>query len=62
MAGYVPVPARLTVRRPPPPPFTFRNSDLAPFVVGLKVTLIVQVPWPVNDLPQLLAEVNCPEV
>ena len=42
-ADYVPVPARVTVRSPPPPPFTFRVADLTPFVVGLKVTLMAQI-------------------
>ena len=55
---YVPVPARLTVRRPPPPPFTFSVADLAPFVVGRNVTLIVQVAWAAIELPQLLEEAN----
>jgi hypothetical protein len=41
--GYVPVPVRVTERRPPPPPFTYRNPDFAPLVVGLNVTLIAQV-------------------
>ena len=60
VAGYVPVPVRVTVRSPPPPPFTFTNADLAPIVVGLNVTFIVQVAWPAIDLPQLFVEANCP--
>ena len=29
-------------------------------MVGLNVTLIVQVAWPASDLPQLLVGANCP--
>src|SRR5262249_14362838 len=58
--GQVPVPASVTERRPPPPPFTLRVADLAPFVVGLNFTLIVQVAWPASDSPQLFVEANCP--
>ena len=60
VTGYVPVPVSVTERRPPPPPFTFRNSTFAPFVVGLNITLIVQEAWPAKDLPQLLVDANCP--
>ena len=54
------MPVSVTARSPPPPPFTFSVADLAPFVVGLNVTLIVQVAWPTSDEPQLLVEANCP--
>ena len=40
------------------PAIHVQEADFAPFVVGLKVTLIVQVAWPASDLPQLLVDAN----
>ena len=50
-SGYVPVPMSGTGTLATAPPFTFSASGVAPFVVGLNVTLIVQLAWLANDLP-----------
>ena len=36
-------------------------ADCAPFVGGLKVTMIVHVTEPASDLPQVWVKANCPE-
>jgi hypothetical protein len=46
------------MRSPPPPPFTLSVAAFAPLDVGLNVTLIVQLPLPTTELPQLLDEEN----
>ena len=54
-AGVVPVPVRFTARELEKPLGETLSVPLdAPVALGVKVTLIVQLPWPVRELPQLL--------
>lgn len=52
------MPLTLTARKPPPPPLTSSTADFAPLLVGLQITLSVQLPLPTTALPQLSVTLN----